>query len=210
MKAFEINAEKRSDMGKGASRRLRRAGVIPAILYGGHKDPLALQVHNNEMVKHLEQEAFYSHILTLHCDGATERVVLKDLQRHPYKAQVLHVDLMRVDEHEKLTMRVPLHFVNEDKCIGVKQEGGAISHLMTELEIVCLPKDLPEYIEVDVAEVRVGHAVHLGDLKLPAGVEIAALVHGGDAAQAVFSVHVPRVAEEGEGAGPAPGEAKPS
>jgi large subunit ribosomal protein L25 len=200
MENFEINAEPRNDLGKGASRRLRRVGKIPAILYGGHKDPLSVQLNNNEMVKHLESEAFYSHILTLKCDGQSERVVLKDLQRHPYRPQLLHVDLLRVDEHERLTMRVPIHFVNEDKCVGVKQEGGTISHLMTELEIVCLPKDLPEFIEVDVTEVHVGHALHLADLKTPAGVDIAALVHGGDAAQAVFSVHVPRVADEGEAA----------
>jgi large subunit ribosomal protein L25 len=184
--------------GKGASRRLRNAGKIPAILYGGHKDPVSLQLNANEMAKHLEQEAFYSHILTLSCEGQTEKVVLKDMQRHPYKVQVLHVDLLRVDEHEKLSMRVPLHFVNEDKCIGVKQEGGAISHLLTEVDIECLPKDLPEFIEVDVSEVHVGQTLHLGDLTLPSGVELAAAAHGGDTAQGIFSVHAPRVAEEGE------------
>jgi large subunit ribosomal protein L25 len=212
MQTFEIRAEQRTDKGKGASRRLRRAGQIPGILYGGHKDPVALQMNNNEMVKHLQHEAFYSHILTLNCGGNIEKVVLKDMQRHPYKPQVLHIDLLRVDEHEKLAIRVPLHFINEEKCVGVKQEGGTVSHLMTELEIVCLPKDLPEYIEVDVADVHVGHAVHFSEITLPAGVEIASLAHGGDAAQAVFSVHIPRVQEEVEGAAtPVPGtEAGPT
>ncbi len=205
MENFEINAEARSVLGKGASRRLRSAGKIPAILYGGQKAPVSLQLNNNEMVKHLAAEAFYSHILTLKYDGQSEKVVLKDLQRHPYKVQVLHVDLMRVDEHEQLTMRVPLHFINEDKCIGVKQEGGIVSHLMTEVEIECLPKDLPEFIEVDIAEVHVGHTLHLADLTLPAGVQIAAIAHGGDAAQGVVSVHLPRVGGDetaAEGAAP--------
>jgi large subunit ribosomal protein L25 len=129
---------------------------------------------------------------------AKEKVVLKDLQRHPYKPAVLHLDLLRVDENEKLTMRVPLHFINEDKCIGVKEGGGVVSHVMTDLEIICLPKDLPEYIEVDLAEVNVGEGIHLGDLKLPEGSEIAALLHGGDAARIVATVHIPKVIVEVE------------
>ena len=147
---------------------------------------------------HLEDEAFYSHILTLQVGKAKEKVVLKDLQRHPYRPVVLHLDLLRVDENETLTMRVPLHFLNEDICIGVKEGGGVVSHVMTDLEIICLPKDLPEYIEVDMAEINLGEGIHLTDLKLPEGSEIAALLHGGDAAQIVATVHIPKVVIEVE------------
>ena len=152
----------------------------------------------NEFMHHLENEAFYSHILTLQVGNKKEKVVLKDLQRHPYKAVVLHVDLQRVDENEKLTMRIPLHFVNENICIGVKQGGGVVSHVMTDLEISCLPKDLPEYIEVDLAEVNVGESIHLSDLKMPEGTEIAVLMHGGDAVRTVATVHIPKVVIEVE------------
>ena len=198
METFEIIAEPREDMGKGASRRLRREGKVPGIVYGANKDAASIMVKQNEMFHHLENEAFYSHILTLQVGKAKEKVVLKDLQRHPYKPVVLHLDLLRVDENETLTMRVPLHFINEDICIGVKEDGGVVSHVMTDLEIVCLPKDLPEYIEVDVAEVNVGEGIHLSDIKLPEGSEIAALLHGGDAAQIVATVHIPKVIVEVE------------
>jgi len=196
METFEIIAEPREDMGKGASRRLRREGKVPGIVYGANKDTASIMVKQNEIFHHLENEAFYSHILTLQVGKAKEKVVLKDLQRHPYKPVVLHLDLLRVDENETLTMRVPLHFINEDICIGVKQDGGVVSHVITDLEIVCLPKDLPEYIEVDVAEVNVGEGIHLSDLKLPEGSEIAALLHGGDASQIVATVHIPKVVVE--------------
>lgn len=197
MRQFELNAELREARGKAASRRLRRAGQIPAILYGAGKEPVALQLNHNEMLQHLALEAFYSHVLTLNYGGNNrERVVLKDLQRHPFKPRLLHIDLLRIDENEKISMRVPLHFGNEDKCVGVKQQGGIISHLMTEVEITCLPKHLPEYIEVDVAAVKVGTSLHLSDLQVPEGVEIAALMHGAD--QPVFSVHLPKGAVEME------------
>ena len=150
------------------------------------------------MMHQLEHEAFFSHILTIKVNGSSERVVLKDLQRHPYKASLLHIDFQRVSESEELTMRIPLHFVNEDKCPGVKTGGGVISHIMTEVEINCLPKDLPEYIEVDLISLEVGDSIHLGDLKMPAGVVITALQHGGDPSLPVLSVHVPRVVEEPE------------
>ena len=198
MEIFEIIAEPREDMGKGASRRLRREGKVPGVVYGANKDAASIMVQHNEISRHLENEAFYSHILTLQVGKAKEKVVLKDLQRHPYKAVILHLDLLRVDENEKLTMRVPLHFIHEDKCIGVKQSGGVISHVMTDVEISCLPNDLPEYIEVDMAEIDIGEGIHLTDLKLPEGSEIAALLHGGDAAQIVATVHVPKVVVEVE------------
>lgn len=191
MKQFEISAEKRSDQGKGASRRLRRTGKAPGILYGAGKAPQPIQVSNNEMLQHLEQEAFYSHILILKLDGAQEKVVLKDLQRHPYKPIILHMDLLRVDEAKKLYMRVPLHFINENICAGVKTAGGVISHLMTDLEVSCLPKDLPEYIAVDIAEMNLGDTLHVKELKLPGGVEVA-----GDPEQAVVSCHLPKVVTE--------------
>ena len=198
MESFELIAEPREGMGKGASRRLRREGKIPAIVYGAAKDAASIMISHNEIFHHLENEAFYSHILTLQVGKTKERVVLKDLQRHSYKPVVLHLDLLRVDEKEKLTMRVPLHFINEATCVGVKTGGGVISHVMNELEISCLPKDLPEYIEVDMAEIDLGEGIHLADLKMPEGAEIAALIHGGDASQIVVTVHLPKVAKEVE------------
>ena len=149
MNEFELIAEPRDDVGKGASRRLRRDGKIPGIVYGTDKNVNMIMFNHNEIMHHLEHEAFYSRVLTLKIGKTTEKVVLKDLQRHPYKSSLLHIDLQRVDEEQTLTMRVPLHFLNEDKCLGVKQDGGVISHLMTEIEIVCLPKDLPEFLDVD-------------------------------------------------------------
>ncbi|MFT5425711.1 MAG: large subunit ribosomal protein L25 [Gammaproteobacteria bacterium] len=196
MESFELIAEPREDMGKGASRRLRREGKIPAVVYGAAKDAASIMISHNEIFHHLENEAFYSHILTLQVGKTKERVVLKDLQRHPYKPVVLHLDLLRVDENEKLTMRVPLHYINETTCIGVKTGGGVISHVMSEIEISCLPKDLPEYIEIDMAEIDLGEGIHLADLKMPEGTEIAALMHGGDDSQIVATVHLPKVAKE--------------
>lgn len=199
MKPFELAAALRDQTGKDRCRRLRRQGQVPAVLYGSGKAPLSLSLEHEEVRRHLDQEAFYSHILTLKLEGGPEKVVLKDLHRHPYKPQILHLDFLRIDEHERLTMRVPIHFINEDKCAGVKQAGGIVSHLMTEIEVVCLPKDLPEYIAVDLAPVTIGTTLHLSDLDLPEGVQAAALAHGGDAAQAVVSVHLPRVVEQPEG-----------
>lgn len=196
MQLFEITAEKRDDMGKGASRRLRRAGLVPAIVYGGNREPQSVQLGQNELLQQLEHEAFYSHILSLKLAGNTEKVVLKDLQRHPYKPVILHVDLQRVDEKQELTMRVPLHFLNEEKCPGVKTGGGLVSHVLTDIEVICLPKDLPEYIEVDLSTLSLGETIHLGELQMPAGVQIATLTHGGDASQAVVTVALPRTAKE--------------
>ncbi|MEM7469571.1 MAG: 50S ribosomal protein L25/general stress protein Ctc [Pseudomonadota bacterium] len=196
MEVFEINANLREVQGKGASRRLRRAGLVPAVVYGGGGDPVNLQLEHNDLFHHAQHEAFYSHILQLNVDGQSHRVVLRDMQRHAFKPTIMHVDFQRIDENKALSMRVPLHFVNEEQCAGVKTGGGIISHLMTELEISCLPKDLPEYIEVDVLALEVGDALHLSDLKVPEGVQIAALLHGGDPAQSVVSVQAPRVEAE--------------
>jgi len=198
MEKFEISADSRNDRGKGASRRLRRAGKVPAVVYGGSAAPQAIQLDHTDMVLHCQHEAFYSHILTLKVDGKGERVVLKDMQRHVYKPFIMHMDFQRVSESETLTMRVPLHFVNEDKCVGVKIGGGNIAHLMSDLEIICLPKDLPEYIEVDIENLAVGHSIHLHELNLPEGVQIASLAHGGDANLAVVAVNAPRGAGSDE------------
>jgi large subunit ribosomal protein L25 len=215
MENFEIVAQARADQGKGASRRLRHAGLVPGVVYGAGKEPAAVQTSHKDLLQHLEHEAFFSHILALRIGESSERVVLKDLQRHPYLPQVLHFDLLRVDENRALTMRVPLHFANEAKCAGVKA-GGIVTHLMNELEILCLPRDLPEFIEVDIATLNIGHAVHIGDLKMPAGVRVAALVHGGDASQPVVTVQIPKaeveevpvaVAAEAAAAAPAEGAA---
>ncbi len=176
--SFEINAEVRSDMGKGASRRLRREGKVPAVMYGAGQEPLSVTLDHAELLKHLEHEAFYSHILTVKLDGREESAVLKDMQRHPAKPVVTHVDFLRVSASDKIRMHVPLHFVGGDVAPGVKVGGGMITHNLSEVEISCLPKDLPEFIEVDLSGVELNQAVHLSDIKLPASVELVQLSHG--------------------------------
>jgi large subunit ribosomal protein L25 len=195
MENFEINAKVRTDIGKGASRRMRHAGIIPAIIYGAGKDPVSLSLSHNEINNNLSNESFYSHILTVNIDGKSEKAVLKDLQRHPYKPSILHLDLQRVSDTEKLSLRVPLHFINEDNCVGVKQDGGKISHQMTDVEISCLPKDLPEFIEVDLANVKTGEIVHLSNLTIPENVDLVSLAHGD---LPVASVNLPRGTQEEE------------
>ena len=199
---FTISATSRADSGKGASRRLRRLeSKVPAIVYGADKPAQQISVEFKDLVKALENEAFYSHILTLDLDGTAEQVVLKDLQRHPSKSVPMHADFLRVDTTHKLHMNVPLHFINEDKCVGVKQHGGTIAHQVSEVEVVCLAKDLPEFIEVDVAGIDVGTVVHLSDLTLPAGVELKALQLGEDHDLPVVTVNAPRggASDEEEG-----------
>ncbi len=198
MQAHELNAEPRDDVGKGASRRLRRSGRIPGVVYGTKKAAQSISLSHDEILHQLEREAFYSSILTININGESEKVVIKDLQRHPFKLDILHVDFQRIDEKQKITMRVPIHFLNEYQCVGVRTGGGIVSRIMTELEISCLPKDLPEYIEVDLIDIDVGESVHLSDITLPQGVEFYALQHGGDATRPVVSVNVPRVVEEPE------------
>jgi len=198
MESFEIHAEPREDVGKGASRRLRKAGKVPGIVYGTGKDVTLIALDQDSFRNQLENEAFYSHILTLNVGKHSDQVVLKDLQRHPFKRNILHVDFQRIAAREKLTMRVPLHFMNESTCPGVKNSGGVVSHIITDLEISCLPKDLPEYLEVDLAGVELNETVHLSDIRLPDGVEISALLHGGDDSQPVASVHLPRAEEVDE------------
>lgn len=202
MNDFELNAERRADVGKGASRRLRRlAAEVPAIIYGGDSAPQPIALVHHELAHALENEAFYSHIISLQVDGKAQDVILKDLQRHPARPVILHADFLRVDRTHKLTTRVPLHFLNEDTCIGVRQQGGAIQHNLADLEIQCLPADLPEYIEVDMAGVEVGQILHISDLRLPAGVESIALVHGADHDLPVVAVNKPKGRSEAEEAG---------
>ena len=190
---FIISAVSRADAGKGASRRLRRLEKkVPAIVYGAEKDPQNISVEFEDLVKALENEAFYSHVLTLNLDGKEEPVVLKDLQRHPSKSHPIHADFLCVDTTHKLSMHVPLHFINEESCVGVKQHGGSINHQMSDVEVLCLAKDLPEFIEVDMAACDLGTIIHLSDLTLPAGVELKALQLGEDHDLPVVSVNAPR------------------
>jgi large subunit ribosomal protein L25 len=178
---FTLHAKGREVSGKGASRRLRRlTGEVPAIVYGGKEDAQSITLIHKDVIKALENEAFYSHIISLDVDGKSEDVIVKDVQRHPAKTAILHLDFLRISKTTALTIRVPLHFINEDSCIGVKKEGGIISHTMSELEVQCLPKDLPEYIEVDVSELALGSTLHISDITLPKGVESVALSHGSD------------------------------
>lgn len=190
---FELNAELRTDLGKGASRRLRRLqNKVPAVLYGADKDPQAISLKANELDKALLNEAFYSHILTINLDGKAEQAVIKDLQRHPAKPIILHADFQRIDATHEIHMSVPLHYINEEKCKGVKLQGGKISHQMTEVEITCLAKDLPEYLEVDMTEVEVGTILHLSDIGLPEGVRIIALTQGDDHDLPIATVQTPK------------------
>ncbi|SET02269.1 MULTISPECIES: 50S ribosomal protein L25/general stress protein Ctc [Marinobacter] len=195
-KDFVIEAFPRDDQGKGASRRLRREErKIPAIIYGGNKEATPISIWHNELKKDLENEAFFSHILTIDIQGKKESVILKDLQRHPYKPILTHADFQRVDKDHEIHVNVPLHFLNEDKAPVVKLQGGVISHQLNEVEVICLPQDLPEFIEIDVMDLELDQVLHLSDLKMPKGVRSAALQHGEDHDQAVVSVHLPRGAK---------------
>jgi large subunit ribosomal protein L25 len=202
--SFELNAEPRNDTGKGASRRLRRAGMVPAVLYGGNEEPRAITLNHNELLRNLEHEAFYSHILTVNMGGTGARAVLRDLQRHPSKPYITHVDLQRISATEKLRMHVPLHFLGEAVAPGVKLGGGMVMHELIEVEIECLPQDLPEYLEVDISGLQVGDALHLSDLKVPQGLMLVELARGPDHDLAVVSIHARRGGpEEEEAAAPA-------
>lgn len=188
--SFTLKATRRDDLGKGASRRLRREGNVPVILYGGNAEPIPLTVAHKDLWHSLENEAFYSHIIDIEIDGKIEKAILRDLQRHPFKPLVLHADFQRVVFGEKMRVTVPLHFVNEASAVGVKK-GGVISHLLTEVEIEVLPKDLPEFIEVDLANLDVDQTLHLSDLVLPEGVSLFELeAHGNN--PGVVSIHLPK------------------
>lgn len=193
VETFKVTATSRSDAGKGASRRLRRQGRVPGIVYGGDQPPQTISLSNNEMMKHLEHEAFYSHVLELDVDGVAQSVILKALQRHVYRAGILlHVDFQRVVADQALHVHVPVHFVGEERSVGAKR-GGVISHLLNEVEVICLPKDLPEFIEVDVSGLDIGESLHLSDLKLPAAIRLASLAHGESGDLAVVTVVPPKI-----------------
>lgn len=195
---FIIQGEPRDSFGKSLSRKLRREGRVPAVVYGAGKEPASISLDHKEISNALNNEAFYSHILTLKISGkkAGEKIVLKDLQRHPYKTSIIHVDFLRVSAKEKLTMKVPLHFLNEEVAPGVKEEGGVVNKLSTEVEVSCLPADLPEFIEVDIAELKLNETLHLSNITLPEGVELVALSHEDD--QAIISIHIPKEISEEE------------
>lgn len=196
--AFSLTVEVRDAAGKGASRRLRRnESRVPGIIYGGDAAPQMISLEFKELSKALESEAFYSHILTLDLGGKKQQAILRDLQRHPAKGFPIHADFQRVDTTHKIHMMVPIHFINEDKCVGVKQQGGEIQHNTAEVEVSCLPQNLPEFLEVDMADVAMDQVVHLSDLKLPKGVELIQLSHDHDLP--VVAVHKPKVRGGEEG-----------
>lgn len=198
--AIEVNATKRDTQGRGASRRLRRAGQVPGIVYGAGKDAEPILVNHQELSLALRKEAFHASILTLNLDGQKQQVLLRDYQVHPWRDLVWHVDFQRIAKDRKIHMKVPLHFINAEVAPGVKTGGGSVQHIMSELEVVCLPDDLPEFVDVDLSSLQLGHSVHLSELKLPKGVESVQLRSGEDAV--VASIPVPRaeVAVEEEAA----------
>ena len=190
---FEVQAELREDTGKGASRRLRRlADKVPTIIYGGDKDPQSLTLVRKDIEKSLESEAFYSQVLQVNVAGEVQKAILKDLQRHPAKNNVMHADFLRINEKVAIKVNVPIHFLNEEDCAGVKMEGGMIQHQATDIEVSCLPGDIPEYIEVDMLEVITGQIVHLSEVNLPEGVTSVALSLGEDHDLAIASVVAPK------------------
>jgi len=201
----EIPAESRTDEGKGASRRLRQTGKVPAIVYGGSDAPANIQLDHNTVWLASHNEWFYSAILDLNLNGKAQKVLLRDMQRHPFKPQLLHLDFQRVDENKAIRIRVPLHFLNQEKSPAGKMAGVLISHALTDIEISCLPKDLPEYLEVDLGELSVGDIVHISDLKLPNGVEIPELRLGKEHDAAVVTAQ--ELKQEVEAAPVAEGEA---
>ncbi len=199
---FEFIAESRESTGKSAARAARRQGKVPAVIYGGGGESINLMLRHGDLLKHLDRDAVYSSILNITIDGKKEKVLLKDLQRHPAKPVVLHADFLRVDATHKVRMHVPLHFLNEDTCVGAKM-GGVVTHAMVDVEVSCLIADLPEFIEVDLAELGLGEALHLSDLKLSEGVELVELMHGPDHDLVVVQVLKTRgaAAEEDEAEG---------
>ncbi|HET6553838.1 MAG TPA: 50S ribosomal protein L25/general stress protein Ctc [Dyella sp.] len=200
----EIKATARNDEGKGASRRLRHAGFVPAVVYGAGQAPQSIQIEHNTILLAAKNEWFFSSVLDLSVDGKVQKVLVRDWQKHPYKLQMLHMDFQRVDENAAIHLHVPLHFLNQEKSAAGKTSGVVISHNLTEVEISCLPKDLPEFIELDLTDLKPGDIVHLSQLKLPKGVEIVALHLGADHDIAVVTANT--VKEEAEET-PAEGDA---
>ena len=207
-KEFDLVAELRVDAGKGASRRLRRAGKVPAILYGAGKAPTPITFDANQLLRKMELEAFFSSVLTVKVGSKSQQAILKDVQAHPAKRAVLHLDLQRIVADEKIRMTVPVHFMNEDVAPGVK-EGGSVSHMMPEVEITCLPADLPEFLELDIGELALDALLRLSDIPLPSGVEIPDLALDND--RDVVSIHlIKEVIEEVEEEEAVEGEEAPA
>ena len=173
---FNLIAEMRDDQGKGASRRLRRQGKVPAIIYGAGREPRSLMFDHNKVLQQLEDPSFYSSILNIKVGDKSRAAIVKDIQRHPAKRRILHIDLQRIVEDEKIKMQIPIHYLGEEEAVGVKLGGGTVSKLMTELEITCLPKDLPEFLEVDISELELDQMLNVSDIKLPEGTEITELL----------------------------------
>jgi large subunit ribosomal protein L25 len=198
--AIEINARKREAQGTGASRRLRRMGKVPGIVYGGNKDAENIELDHKDLFQNLRNEKFHASILTLKLGEANQQVLLRAVNMHPFKMQVQHVDFQRVSKDKKIHMKVPLHFVNAENSPGVKEQGGVVNHVLNELDIVCLPDDLPEFIQVDLSGLTVGHSIHVRDLNLPKGVELA--LHK-DENPVVATIVIPKLVTEDEEAAPA-------
>jgi large subunit ribosomal protein L25 len=193
---IQLNAEPRADSGKGASRRLRRIDMVPAIIYGGDSDPMSISLAHNEFSHQLENEAIYTQIIDVNIGKDTEEVVLRDLQRHPYKNRIMHADFYRIDKKKVLHVVVPIHIVNAEDCVGVRIDGGMLTQIVSEIEVVCLPKNLPEYLEIDAIELHLGEILHLSNITMPEGVEIVALTHGEDHDTGILSVVKTRAIEE--------------
>ena len=193
---FELNVENRDVLGKGNSRRLRRAGKVPAVLYGGGQEPQAILLDHARLLHEMEQEAFYTSILTLLNGKKSEAVVVKDVQRHPFKRQVLHLDFQRILEDEKITLSVPIHYTGQEEAIGVKEQGGEVAVLLADVEISCLPRDLPEFLELDITNLEMNQRMNLSDISVPEGVEIPALAQDQD--PAIVAINPPRQEEEDE------------
>ena len=193
---IEIYAKERKSKGTGASRRLRHEGSTPGSLYGGAKDAISLEIDTKELFMQFRHEAFHASILTLNLEGKKESVILRDFQMHPVRNNIQHIDFQRINENEKISVKVPFHFINEETAPGVKIEGGLVSHIMTEIDISCLPKDLPQYIEVDLGELAMGESIHLSEVTVPEGVELTSLTDEND--PAITSISKPKVVVEEE------------
>ncbi|MHB1950389.1 MAG: 50S ribosomal protein L25/general stress protein Ctc [Acidiferrobacteraceae bacterium] len=198
---FELQAESRTTKGTGASRRLRRDGLVPAVLYGAGKEPVMLSLSHDKVWHDMQNEAFATSILTVRSGGGVDQAIVRDIQMHPYKPRIQHIDLQRISATEKLHIAVPLHFVGADNAPGVKLQGGIISHLVTEADVSCLPSQLPEFLTVDVSGLHIGESIHLSNIPLPEGVSLTALAHGNDLA--VVTVSLIRAAAETEEVAPA-------
>ena len=197
---FELNVEPRADLGKGASRRLRRLNdLVPAIIYGGGEEPVTITLSHKEIHRACENEAFFAHIIKLkRADGGLDNAIIKALQRHPSKDRIMHADFLRVQMDHEITVEIPFHFLNEDTAIGVKQDGGMVSHNMSSVTITCLPADLPEFLEVDVQNLGLGDSIHMNEIVLPKGVTIPELALGHDHNQVVVSINASRATIEAE------------